>query len=237
MADGWVKLYRNIQDNWLWKDYPFSIGQAWIDLILLANYEEKKMLYKGEIITCERGTVNLSVTALAERWHWSRKKTRSFLKSLESDGMVTTKCTTHRTTVTIANYGKFQDSGTTNDTTEDTTRVSTEEQQGYQQAPTTKKEKNIKKDKKERNNHYSDDPELNEALIAFVKHRKNLRKPLTDEGVELIVKKLNKMTFSVHEQIEILNQSIEQGWQGIFPLKKEEQKEQKGRLDWLNDIK
>ena len=220
MAEGWIKLHRSIQDSWLWKKYPFSEGQAWIDLLMLANYEDEKTAYKGEIITCERGTVNLSITYLANRWRWSRKKTKAFLTLLENDKMVTTKATTHRTTITIENYGFYQDMGTTKDTTKVTARVTTKEQQGYQQAPTTKNIKNIKKDKNiKNNNHYSDDPELNEALITFAEHRKNLKKPLTERGMELIIKKLNNLTFSTNEQIEILNQSIENGWQGVFPLK------------------
>ena len=82
MLQGWIPVYRQIQENWMWKEKPFSKGQAWIDLIMLANYEDKKMPYKGEVITCERGTVNLSISFLADRWGWSRKKTKKKLKSI-----------------------------------------------------------------------------------------------------------------------------------------------------------
>lgn len=129
MLQGWIPVYRQIQENWMWKEKPFSKGQAWIDLIMLANYEDKKMPYKGEVITCERGTVNLSISFLADRWGWSRKKTKTFLNLLESDGMVTTKATTHRTVITIENYAIYNDVPTAKDTTE----VSTNAQQGYQQ--------------------------------------------------------------------------------------------------------
>lgn len=129
MLQGWIPVYRQIQENWMWKEKPFSKGQAWIDLIMLANYEDKKMPYKGEVITCERGTVNLSISFLADRWGWSRKKTKNFLNLLESDGMVTTKATTHRTVITIENYAIYNDVPTAKDTTE----VSTNAQQGYQQ--------------------------------------------------------------------------------------------------------
>ena len=68
MRPGWVPVSRELQDHWMWEDKPFAHGQAWIDLIMLANYEDTKMPYKGEIITCERGTVNLSISYLANRW-------------------------------------------------------------------------------------------------------------------------------------------------------------------------
>ena len=109
MRPGWVPVSRELQDHWMWDDKPFAHGQAWIDLIMLANYEDTKMPYKGEIITCERGTVNLSISYLANRWGWSRDKTRRFLKLLESDGMVTVTATTHRTTITLENYSIYND--------------------------------------------------------------------------------------------------------------------------------
>ena len=113
-VQGWVPVNRQIEGHWLWKEKPFSKGHAWIDLIMLANYEDKKMPYKGEIITCERGTVNLSISHLADRWGWSRDKTRTFLKLLESDNMVKVEATTHRTTITIENYALYNDKPTTN---------------------------------------------------------------------------------------------------------------------------
>lgn len=72
MNDGWIKLDRAIQDNWLWEDKPFDKGKAWIDLLMLANWKDNKIPFKGEIVTCKRGDVNISITALAERWGWSR---------------------------------------------------------------------------------------------------------------------------------------------------------------------
>ena len=89
----------------------------------MANYENKKIPYKGEVILCERGAVNLSVLSLAERWGWDRRKVRRFLKLLESDGMCTLNSTTHRTTITIENYGKYQDYGATDGTTNSTTNA------------------------------------------------------------------------------------------------------------------
>ena len=114
---GWISVHRQLQEHWLWEDKPFSRGQAWIDLIMLANYEDTKVPYKGDVITCERGSVNLSILLLADRWGWSRHKARDFLKLLEADGMVTVNATTHRTTISIENYAIYNDVPTTNDTT------------------------------------------------------------------------------------------------------------------------
>lgn len=83
------------------------------------------------------------------------------------------------------------------------------------------KEKDKKKKKKP--TVYSDDPELNQALLSFIEYRKGMKKPMTDRAVELLINKLEGMTPSITEQIEILNQSIVNGWQGVFPLKDQKQ--------------
>lgn len=114
---GYFKVDRQIFTHWLWEDKPFSKGQAWIDLIGLANYEDGKTPYKGEIVKCERGTVYRSISFLAKRWGWSRDKTRTFLKLLESDSMIRLKATTNQTTITLINYGKYQDVPTTDSST------------------------------------------------------------------------------------------------------------------------
>ena len=114
---GFIKIDRQLFEHWIWNDKPFSKGQAWIDLIGLANYKDGKTPYKGEVVTCERGTVNRSITYLAKRWGWSRDKTRKFLTLLESDSMIRLKATTNHTTISLLNYGKFQDLPTTNHTT------------------------------------------------------------------------------------------------------------------------
>lgn len=59
---------------------------------------------------------------------------------------------------------------------------------------------------------------LAETLTAFAEHRKKLKKPMTDYAKKLLLSKLQKLANTEEEQIAILNQSIENGWQGVFPL-------------------
>ena len=63
-------------------------------------------------------------------------------------------------------------------------------------------------------------PEFHNVFEEFKKHRKKLRKPMTDYAEYLILKKLDLFSNGNQKKaIEILDQSIEEGWQGIFPLK------------------
>ena len=124
-SKGYVSIHREIMDHWIWKGESFSKGQAWVDLILLANYREEKFPYKGKIVEGKRGTVYRSISWLAERWSWSRDKTRRFLELLQEDQMITIKATKHNTTITIINYGLFQNSPTTNSITTNSINHST----------------------------------------------------------------------------------------------------------------
>lgn len=71
---------------------------------------------------------------------------------------------------------------------------------------------------------YVPDPELNQAVLDFKDYRKGIRKPMSDHAVKLLLKNLDKMTTDPDQQIEILNQSIVNGWQGVFPLKENQVK-------------
>ena len=70
---------------------------------------------------------------------------------------------------------------------------------------------------------YTDNEELKQALIEFIKMRKLLKKPLSDNALALNCAKLNKLSSSDEEKIEIVNQSIMNSWQSFYPLKNEKQ--------------
>ncbi len=109
---GYITLDRKLMDNWLWTDTPFSRGQAFIDLIFLANYEDSDFLTGNTLIHEKRGTVYRSKKWLANRWGWSEKKVRCFLEVLEKDGIVVvTGLRLGRmkgTSITIVKYDDYQ---------------------------------------------------------------------------------------------------------------------------------
>lgn len=81
------------------------------------------------------------------------------------------------------------------------------------------------------NSNFSNE-ELKNTVYEFIKMRKAIKKPLTTRGLELMINKLYKLTTDIDEQIEILNNSIMNNWQGIFPLK---QKKLTAEEEFLND--
>lgn len=112
MAEGWIKIYRNIQEHWLWNCEPFSRGQAWIDLLLMANHKENKVMINGNLIVIKTGERVTSIRKLSERWKWSTCKVKHFLKQLESDKMIECLSDTSKTVIKIVNYEKYQENNT-----------------------------------------------------------------------------------------------------------------------------
>jgi hypothetical protein len=108
MNEGYISVYRQIFDHWTWKKKPFSEGQAWIDLLLLTNYTDKKVKFDRNITEVKRGSFITSIRILSERWGWSRDKVSHFLNCLECDEMLSQKRTTRCTTLTIVKYDNYQ---------------------------------------------------------------------------------------------------------------------------------
>lgn len=108
MLQGWISVHRQIQEHWLWADKPFSKGQAWIDMLMLANHEDKKTLIDNNIVVIESGSFVTSEHKLSERWGWSRWKVHEFLNLLQSDNMISAKTDHRKTTINVINYEKYR---------------------------------------------------------------------------------------------------------------------------------
>lgn len=140
---GYVSLYRSLAHSGLWMAEPFTRGQAWADLILLANYRDGFIRVRGNRIDVARGQVGYSALKLADRWQWSRGKVNRFLSELENDERIVQQKNKLSTLISIANYDEYQSSGTTDSTTNDTTGDTTDVQQTGQQTDTNNKNNNI----------------------------------------------------------------------------------------------
>ena len=107
-SKGWVKVYREIMENDLWEDKPFARGQAWVDMIMLANHKDHEFLFNSTFLNVTPGTVVTSKRMLGERWGWSRTKVTKFLNELEMVEMISQKSDTKKTVIKLVNYEKYQ---------------------------------------------------------------------------------------------------------------------------------
>ncbi len=82
-----------------------------------------------------------------------------------------------------------------------------------------------RKEKKRKEKNSKEKSALDTAVDDFIEFRKKIRKPMTDRAVELLLEKLNKLAPDEETKISIINQSILKGWQSVFPLSEEYQKQ------------
>lgn len=109
MKEGYIKLYRGIEDNDLWLQEPFTKGQAWIDILLLTNYKNGFILLKnGELVQIKRGDCGWSMEKLAKRWQWSRGKVKRFFNYLKTQKMIQQTDIPKATIINVCNYERFQ---------------------------------------------------------------------------------------------------------------------------------
>lgn len=146
MADGWIKIWRKLSDSPMWLEEPFTKGQAWVDLLMLATSSDHMSRYKGKDKQYRAGTVHFSLRFLANRWRWSRNKVYRFIERLKNEQMIdyqgrtgngttdgttdgaindTTNGTINDTVLIVINWALYQGSKTTNGTTNDTTNDTT----------------------------------------------------------------------------------------------------------------
>ncbi len=213
---GYIKLYRDIQEHWTWQDKPFSRGQAWIDLLMMANHDTNKVVLGNEIILVERGCLITSEVKLAKRWGWSRHKVRDFLDLLKKDEMIVKKSDTKRTYLNILNYNLWQDSETAKGQRKDSKRTTK-----GQRKDTNKNDKNDKNDKNISNTDFSnhDFSETAKAKIEeWLTYKKERKEKYQPTGLKSLLTQIenNISTYGEQKVIDLISECMAAGYKGII---------------------
>lgn len=107
--EGWISLYRKIQEHWLWtKRRKFSQFEAWISLLFKANFKDTKIMIGDNVVEIKKGSFITSEVKLAEEWKWDRSTVRKFLKTLEEQKMIQKNSTTKYTSISIKKWDLYQ---------------------------------------------------------------------------------------------------------------------------------
>lgn len=78
----YIVVKRPTADDELFFGEPFTKWQAWIDLIFLAQTEDKEIIVRGVSVKVQKGCVYMPLSTLAERWKWDRRMVKRFIEKL-----------------------------------------------------------------------------------------------------------------------------------------------------------
>lgn len=208
---GYIKLNRSLQ-NWRYYKKPNYLA-LWIHILLEANHQDGKW----EDVVIKRGQMVTSIERLSNDTGISVQTVRTILSKLKSEEL-TIKSTNKYSVITVLKYDEYQ--GSNSDTNKQTNNQLTNDQQATNNQLTTNK--NNKNNKNVKKYIYKGSERLISAYEDFEEMRRKIKKPLTERAKEMLVDKLNSLSDDEQTQIKILEQSIVNCWQGVYPLKKED---------------
>ena len=106
---GWLRLHRQTMDSDFWLiDQPFSFRDAFIHVLLSANWTPGTTYKNGHSIQIQRGQLLTSIRKLGNTFHWDKHKVYKWLEFMAATNMITTKSVGFGTVLTVVNYDKYQ---------------------------------------------------------------------------------------------------------------------------------
>ena len=226
-----IKIDRKIL-NWGWYDDP-ATKIVFLDLLLNANFLDGE--YHG--VKVKKGEVVFGRKACAVRNGLSERQVRTAIDHLRKSGEISTSKTTNKfSVIKIENWTFYQGQNDKSDQQSDQ-QATSKRPASDQQATTSKNEKNEKNEKNtppynppkgdgEMETEVNQLPlEMRSTMFDFIEHRKEIKKPFTARGLKMMIKKLSELSGGDSKTaVKIMEQSIANGWQGVFPLKEQQEK-------------
>ncbi|HCU9929931.1 TPA: DnaD domain protein [Staphylococcus aureus] len=198
---GWIKIHRKIIDHWIWTDSKRL--KWWMDLLLLTNHSDKKVMLGGKLVVLKRGSFHTSELKLSERWNVSRNTVRNYLNALEKDTMITTKKTKNGTTIIVHNYGIYQDNDDYKKQKTEQLSEQQNEQKNEQQSEQQNEQKNEQQSEQqnEQKNEQQSEQKKDNRLNRTLNKTKELKNIKNDKNVKNMKKeKKNYKVFDFFQE-------------------------------------
>lgn len=213
-STGYFKLHRELFDKPIWTESTLEQRTILITLLSMASYKKKQWEWHGKTYEIEPGQFVTSLSSIQKKCgkKVSISHIRTSIEKLEKLNFLTNESTKQGRLITIVNWGLYQSDEEKSQT------ISPTAPQNIANDFATIKNKTLK-NKRFNNKTYSENFELNNAIYDLIEARKLLKKAPTERAIELLLNKLEKLSSDPTEQIAIINQSIINGWSGVFPLK------------------
>jgi DNA replication protein DnaD len=199
-------------DKPIWKQSTPEQKAILVTILCMVNHDTEEWEWNGKKYLCRPGQKITSLQSIAQEAGKgiSIKNVRTAIERFEKLEFLANESTKQNRLITVLNWGLYQSA--------EENRQSNRQTGGKGVA--TNKNVRMKEDKKNKE-YINIGTQLETAIDDFKEFRKKIKKPMTDRAVELLIDKLNKLASDDVTKIAILNQSIVNGWQGVFPLKQD----------------
>lgn len=224
MNEGWFKIHRCLFKKAIWLNSTPEQKVILITLLGMANHEGREWEWNGKQFKTEAGQFVTSVNSIIDKAGIgiSRQNVRTALTKFKKYDFLTYESTKTGMLVSIVNWGLYQ--GEKNSGNQAINPKATNKSPSYNQPLTTnKKDKNNKNVENEKKfiyiSEFTENKLLIQTILDFMKMRAEINKPMTDRALQLMLTKLKSLSNNEEIQIKILENSIENCWQGVFPLR------------------
>lgn len=208
----WVRIQADVFDHAVFAPEPYSEREAWLWLISKAAWKETRHRVGNAMTTVPVGSLFVTLRELQETWGWgSDYRVRTFLKLLQSEGMIAVDANAGKTRVTICNYSRYQNP----DRDENAEKTQTERTENALKTP-EHQNTNTSSLRSEGRRTPRDELEIvldAERAQAVIDHRQRIRKPLTAHAAKLLAGKFAK----VADPNAAADAMVANGWQGFEP--------------------
>jgi len=214
--DGWIKLHRKLIEKPIWQASTPEQKVILVTLLIMANHKEKEWEWMGEKYKAKPGELVTSLKSITKLCGEgvSIRKVRTALDRFEKYEFLTNQSTNKNRLIKIENWGHYQ--GVNDKTDKQSDKQLTSNRQAVDKQLTTNK--NVKNDKNVKKEDMGLSP-LEAAIEDFKDFRKKIKSPMTDRAVMILLTKLDQLADTDDGKIEILNQSIMNGWKSVYEIK------------------
>lgn len=192
MNQGYIKLYRQVADSFVWTNS--DMFKLWILCLMKASHEGRKFLFNGQEISLTSGQFVTGAHAMAKEFNEGVPSDKAvawrrlwrWLKKFENEGMLTISSTARYSVISINNWSEYQ----SNDKPMTSQRQSTDKP-----VTTNKNDKNEKNDKnnsprntRKKREYADDDPnkKLAKVLYKMILKNQTIKEPDLDKWANTI---------------------------------------------------
>ena len=203
-------MYRRALDKgWLSNHRLWAV---WSYCLMKASHKKRQTIVGLQTVDLEPGQFVFGRTKASKDLKIKSSTIYRLIWSLKKSGNIEIESNNKFSIITIVNWGAYQEDKIEIGQQVNNKRTTSEHKQTL---------KNVKN--KERNNIKKENnlPDwLNkESWSEYKQHRKDIKSPLTQLAETKALKKLKYLLDGGFNQVEVIDQSIENGWKGLFEVK------------------